>query len=102
MSGNLDIATIVNGLYRFNLIWTDGLGVKFTIAITGPDGGVDTHTHVWRASEDSTLDSALEEIQSRLSAVHNVRAHRAGNELSIGTASSDFTAEISVETLDPE
>ena len=92
----LTITERVPGNYKIYLVWPQGVGIRIDLLLTDPDGEQESDVIEWVADQDYPLRDALVAIINAVDALTHWRAGVIGSEISIGTASDDYTGEVSV------
>lgn len=77
-------------------MWPQGVGIRIELVLTDPDGEQETDVIEWTADQDYPLGDALRGIIDAVDSLVHWRGAVIGSEISIGTASDDYTGEVSV------
>ena len=93
----MQVTRVVNGLYRFELVWPQGLGITITLDLTDPDGEQEQDVLDWTADQDYPLGDALIAIVGAIDDLTHWRAIVSSNNISIGPASDDYSGTVEVE-----
>lgn len=89
------IRELANGYYDIVSLWPRRRGIRVDIVVTDPDGDTDALVFSWTAPQDYPVIEALDLIVEGIDQLPHVRAIRTGREISIGTASADYSAVVS-------
>jgi hypothetical protein len=92
----MQVTEIVNGLYRFDLVWPAGTGVEIVLTLTDPDGEEESDVINWMADQDYPLRDALMGIVNAVDGLVHWRAIVSGPNISIGPASEDYSGNVEV------
>ena len=99
MSNPIQVTEVVNGLYRFVLVWPQGLGIRITLDLTDPDGEQEQDVLEWTADQDYPLSDALLAIIQAVDDLTHWRAIVSSTNISIGPASADYSGSVAVELI---
>lgn len=91
------ITEIANGYVKFDPIWEKKRKLRISLVLTDPDGDVDASEVVLAPLRDVHFVEAIEYIAEKLDDLPHIRAWYGGSELSIGTASADYSVSVTLE-----
>lgn len=92
----ISISDVAQGYWRISLYWPTGIGIRFKLTLTDPDGDIDERWHEWLATANTPLADALQQIVGDLNALPHWRSSRTGSLLEIIPASDDYTGEVEI------
>ena len=95
----IEIVNIVNGLVRAVWIVKKNTRIRATIVLTDPDGDVDNIVIEHKADADVPAALFFTAFALKIDGAPHLRVVRLGDELSIGTASEDYSAQVTVEIV---
>ena len=95
----IEIVNIVNGLVRAVWIVKKNTRIRATVVLTDPDGDEDVVVVEHKADADVPAKLFFLAFATKLNEAPHIRVVLLGDELSIGTASPDYTAQTTVEIV---
>ena len=95
----IEIVNIANGLVRAVWIVKKNTRIRATIVLTDPDGDIDNIVIQHKADADVPARLFFLAVAQKVDDAPHLRVVLLGDELSIGTASQDYSAEVTVEIV---
>ena len=88
------------GRFRFERDWPDGLGIRFELTLTDPDGDKDERIIIWKASKPYNIRTAIEKVIELVEQLPHWRAVSTGDdEIVIGPVEADYAYEVEVSII---
>ena len=93
----ISIVELSNGYVKFQPIWEKKRKLRIKLVLTDPDGDIDESEVILAPLRDVHFVEAIQYIAERLDDLPHIRAWYGGSELSIGTASADYSVAVTLE-----